>query len=255
MAGGGYMERTTSLHAMHLRPSPTWYLFDADGAMPARLLDDAGRADPTLSGTPHGALASLAKPSTAKPSTWASASCGTWNCSSRSNAGAAEFEVCGRVEAGQRPPEGLGLDADSRRSTLAVCGACRGSWQAPLTAEGDSRPSVEGRGMAAVDKAAAEGRRAGQAGAWPDAKAHPPPGGLPQRCGSRPCSGAVQAPVRAHAKNEEPSCRSCTRRPPCSPSPHRGVPYPQRALGRSTYPFGGVRRAKLFRRVLACRAC
>lgn len=38
-----------SLHAIHLQPSPTWYLFDA------------GRADPALSRTPHGVLASLAE--------------------------------------------------------------------------------------------------------------------------------------------------------------------------------------------------
>ena len=55
------MERTTSLHAMHLQPSPTWYLFDDDGAEPVRLLDDAGLAEPALSGTPQGVLASLAE--------------------------------------------------------------------------------------------------------------------------------------------------------------------------------------------------
>lgn len=58
---GCYMERTTSLHAMHLQPFPTWYVFDAGAPMPVRLLDDAGRADPALSGTPHGVLASLAE--------------------------------------------------------------------------------------------------------------------------------------------------------------------------------------------------
>lgn len=42
---------------MQLQPSPTWYFFDADGAEPVRLLDDEGRADPALSGTPHGVLA------------------------------------------------------------------------------------------------------------------------------------------------------------------------------------------------------
>jgi hypothetical protein len=46
---------------MHLQPSPTWYLYNADGAEPLRLLDDEGRADPALSGTPHGVLASLAE--------------------------------------------------------------------------------------------------------------------------------------------------------------------------------------------------
>jgi hypothetical protein len=46
---------------MHLQPSPTWYLFDAGSATPVRLLDDEGRADPALSGTPHGVLASLAE--------------------------------------------------------------------------------------------------------------------------------------------------------------------------------------------------
>ena len=43
---------------MHLQPSPTWYLYNADGAEPLRLLDDEGRADLALSGTPHGLLAS-----------------------------------------------------------------------------------------------------------------------------------------------------------------------------------------------------
>ena len=46
---------------MHLQPSPTWYLYDAGASTPVRLLDDAGRADPALSGTLHGALASLAE--------------------------------------------------------------------------------------------------------------------------------------------------------------------------------------------------
>jgi len=55
------MERTTSLHAMHLQPSPTWYLFDAGSATPVRLLDDDGRAEPALSGTPQGVLAELAE--------------------------------------------------------------------------------------------------------------------------------------------------------------------------------------------------
>lgn len=55
------MERTTSLHAMHPQPSPTWYLYTADGAEPQRLLDDEGRADPALSGTPQGVLAELAE--------------------------------------------------------------------------------------------------------------------------------------------------------------------------------------------------
>ncbi|MCH7343574.1 hypothetical protein LZ017_09305 [Pelomonas sp. CA6] len=55
------MERTTSLHAMHPQPSPTWYLYNADGAEPLRLLDDEGRADLALSGTPHGVLAELAE--------------------------------------------------------------------------------------------------------------------------------------------------------------------------------------------------
>jgi hypothetical protein len=47
--------------AMHLQPSPTWYLYNADGAEPVRLLDDDGRAEPALSGTPQGVLASLAE--------------------------------------------------------------------------------------------------------------------------------------------------------------------------------------------------
>lgn len=46
---------------MHLQPSPTWYLYNADGAEPLRLLDDEGRAAPALSGTPHGVLAELAE--------------------------------------------------------------------------------------------------------------------------------------------------------------------------------------------------
>lgn len=46
---------------MHLQPSPTWYLYTEDGAKPLRLLDDEGRADPALSGTPQGVLASLAE--------------------------------------------------------------------------------------------------------------------------------------------------------------------------------------------------
>jgi len=45
---------------MHLQPSPTWYLYTADGTEPLRLLDDEGRADPALSGTPRGVLAELA---------------------------------------------------------------------------------------------------------------------------------------------------------------------------------------------------
>jgi hypothetical protein len=52
---------------MHLQPSPTWYLDNADGAEPVRLLDDGGRAEPALSGTPHGVLAEL--PSWTRPST------------------------------------------------------------------------------------------------------------------------------------------------------------------------------------------
>jgi hypothetical protein len=94
-----------------------------------------------------------------------------------------------------RPPAGLGLDAASRRTTLAVSGACRVSWHAPLTAEGDSLLPAGGK---AGDgwKAAAAGRRAAPAGAGADAKAHPPPGGLPQRRGSRQHRGAAQAPVR-----------------------------------------------------------
>jgi hypothetical protein len=46
---------------MHLQPSPTWYLYNADGAEPLRLLDDEGHADPALSDTPHGVLAALAE--------------------------------------------------------------------------------------------------------------------------------------------------------------------------------------------------
>lgn len=46
---------------MHLQPSPTWYLFDNGNTEPQRLLDDDGCADPALSGTPHGVLASLAE--------------------------------------------------------------------------------------------------------------------------------------------------------------------------------------------------
>lgn len=46
---------------MHLQPSPTWYLYNADGAEPLRLLDDDVRADATLSGTPQGVLAELAE--------------------------------------------------------------------------------------------------------------------------------------------------------------------------------------------------
>ena len=45
---------------MHLQPSPPWYLYAADGAEPQRLLDDAGRAVPTLSG-PVCVLAELAE--------------------------------------------------------------------------------------------------------------------------------------------------------------------------------------------------
>lgn len=30
---------------MHLQPHPSWYLFDADGAAPVRLLTDDGHAD------------------------------------------------------------------------------------------------------------------------------------------------------------------------------------------------------------------
>ena len=48
----------------------------------------------------------------------------------------------------------------------------RTKWHAPLTAEGDSLPFL-GRAGGWVG-AAAEGRRAGQAGAWPDAKERPP---------------------------------------------------------------------------------
>lgn len=46
---------------MHLQPSPTWYLYNADGAEPLRLLDDDGRADAVLSGTPQGVVAKLAE--------------------------------------------------------------------------------------------------------------------------------------------------------------------------------------------------
>ncbi len=41
---------------MHLQPSPTWYLYNADGAEPLRLLDDDGCAELALSGTPHGGI-------------------------------------------------------------------------------------------------------------------------------------------------------------------------------------------------------
>lgn len=44
---------------MHLAPHPSWYLFDADGPMPLRLLTDDGQADPSLNATPHGPLAAL----------------------------------------------------------------------------------------------------------------------------------------------------------------------------------------------------
>ena len=46
---------------MCLQPSPTWYLYTPDGAEPLRLLDDEGRADAALSGTPQGVLAGLAE--------------------------------------------------------------------------------------------------------------------------------------------------------------------------------------------------
>lgn len=46
---------------MHLQPSPTWYLFDNGNTEPLRLLDDDGRADLALSGTPLGVLAELAE--------------------------------------------------------------------------------------------------------------------------------------------------------------------------------------------------
>jgi hypothetical protein len=44
---------------MHLQLHPSWYLFDADGPAPLRLLTDDGHADPSLSATPHGSLAAL----------------------------------------------------------------------------------------------------------------------------------------------------------------------------------------------------
>jgi len=46
--------------AMHLQPSPTWYLYAADGAEPLHLLDDNGHADPNLSGKAR-VLAELAE--------------------------------------------------------------------------------------------------------------------------------------------------------------------------------------------------
>lgn len=46
---------------MHLAPHPSWYLFDADGPAPMRLLTDDGHAAPSLSTTPHGPLAALTK--------------------------------------------------------------------------------------------------------------------------------------------------------------------------------------------------
>jgi hypothetical protein len=46
---------------MHLQPSPTWYLYTTHCAEPLHLLDDDGRAEPALSGTPQGVLAELAK--------------------------------------------------------------------------------------------------------------------------------------------------------------------------------------------------
>jgi hypothetical protein len=48
---------------MHLQPDPSGYLFDADGSAPLRLLTDDGHADPSLSATPHGPLATRSTPS------------------------------------------------------------------------------------------------------------------------------------------------------------------------------------------------
>ena len=46
---------------MHLPPSNTWYLYNAEGAEPLRQLDDEGRAGLALSGKPHGVRASPAE--------------------------------------------------------------------------------------------------------------------------------------------------------------------------------------------------
>lgn len=46
--------------AMHLQPSPTWYLYNAGDSEEVRLLDDDGRANASLSGTMR-VLAELAE--------------------------------------------------------------------------------------------------------------------------------------------------------------------------------------------------
>ncbi len=45
----------------HLQPCPSWYVLDAAGPAPVRLLTDTGRADPSLSARPQARLAALAE--------------------------------------------------------------------------------------------------------------------------------------------------------------------------------------------------
>ena len=73
-----------------------------------------------------------------------------------------------------RPPGGLGLDAAAQHLTLAVRRGMQTKWQAPVTAEGDSPPSVKGGGWVG---AAAAGQRAAPAGAGADPEARPTPVG------------------------------------------------------------------------------
>lgn len=98
-----------------------------------------------------------------------------------------------------RPPEGLGLDAAAQHLTLAVRGGLQ-TWQAPVTAEGDSLPSP-GKGGEGSEPLPQDSGQAQQQLGLAQRRTRPQ-AGCRSAAGSRPCSGAVLAPVRAHAKNK-----------------------------------------------------
>ena len=131
---------------MHQRPEPAWYLYAADASRPARLLDDDGCPEPSLTGDAERTLAELVAAVHAAPAGSVSLSCDAWSRPSRCSAGDAE-----------------------------------------------KRPSVRVLG------AAAEGRRAGPAGAGADPEVRGAPAPSPQGRGSRQHRGAVQAPARPQA--------------------------------------------------------
>jgi hypothetical protein len=100
---------------------PAWYLYTTD-ASSVRLLTDDGAPSPELSAEPARTLAELTA--------------------------AIHSTACRLAEHELRHLRGLGLEAASRRPTLAVCDACRVLLAGPVTAEGDSSPShVKGEGM------------------------------------------------------------------------------------------------------------